>query len=717
MQEKFLLPICLAMSILLLSASQGSAQPVPETKLPHFIVPGYETQMESMNDLFARHHNVRTRCALWDAWLPMSVLWPAVGEEHSAQKMREFYRDVFLTRFVDAQGYVTMDQHMGLAHPTGWPFPTWQQAAGAGWHFTHHGDGYARSLGIPVATTQGWKLEGIEEQGLDPMQGLKLKLTQPHAVLTTPECNAHAFAAPFIVLQWNHKRLPLDVVPVLQWTTTEFSEFSTDRQMAITPEIVHVINTLSFSSIPVHKHPQWKGSIKQLRIQWNNPAPIQITVRALHTAVDTRHPITNIMFVNGSIDYFDWTTDVDFLQKNISRMRSAMKYAVQEFSVQQNGCMLVPWVGHNGKQGFDIAADGKKTVYYGQGVGNNYWDLLPFGHKDCLGTIYLFNALNQLSNLEAAIANHPEWKIPSPDQEYSSAQLSKLAQHVKKTSTQLFWNSATKRFVACIDIDGVKHDYGYTFLNLEAIYYGFATDEQAQDILDWVDGKRIVAGDTSQGKEIYHWEFAPRATTKRNIEWYVWPWTGPETIPWGGQVQDGGAVLGFSYHDMMARLKTKGPDDAWQRMQSILSWYDKVHKQGGYREYFSKPGRGTLQGGGTAGGLGIDHEFYESALVPQTMLYGFLGFKPLPEGFAMNPQLPSSWPSLTITGIHVQDHVLSITVKKKTIEIQAEKIGKHPLRIFLPKKTNSPESKTVAKEDSLEVLIFTPENKMAIFSR
>ena len=38
----------------------------------------------------------------------------------------------------------------------------------------------------------------------------------------------------------------------------------------------------------------------------------------------------------------------------------------------------------------------------------------------------------------------------------------------------MFWNEDRGRFVACIDIDGAAHDYGFTFLNLEAIYYGFA---------------------------------------------------------------------------------------------------------------------------------------------------------------------------------------------------------------------------------------------------
>ncbi len=77
------------------------------------------------------------------------------------------------------------------------------------------------------------------------------------------------------------------------------------------------------------------------------------------------------------------------------------------------------------------------------------------------------------------------------------------------------------------------------------------------------------------------------------------------------------AVLGFSYHDLMARIKTKGADDAWMRLQAILNWFVEVEAEGGYRAYYEKPGRGLLQGGGPPGGLGMDQEFLESVLVPK----------------------------------------------------------------------------------------------------
>jgi hypothetical protein len=207
------------------------------------------------------------------------------------------------------------------------------------------------------------------------------------------------------------------------------------------------------------------------------------------------------------------------------------------------------------------------------------------------------------------------------------------------------------------------HDYGWTFLNNEAIYHDFASPEQARSIRDWISGRRTVEGDASKGADIYHWRFGPRSSTLRNLDYYFWGWSNPEAIPFGYQVQDGGAVLGWSYHDLMSILKVEGPDAARLRLREILTWFDETQTEGGYRAYYAKDpqgGRGTMQGANVAGGLGLDKEFFESILVPQVMLYGFLGFHPTADGFSINPRLPEDWPELTITRIHLHQHVLDV---------------------------------------------------------
>ena len=161
-------------------------------------------------------------------------------------------------------------------------------------------------------------------------------------------------------------------------------------------------------------------------------------------------------------------------------------------------------------------------------------------------------------------------------------------QEVKDYGTQRFWNPQTGRF-GTVDLDGDLHDYGFTFLNNEAVYYGFATPEQAKHPRLAEPANASSTDDTSQGPDIYHWRFGPRSTTKRNLDYYFWAWSNPESIPFGNQVQDGGGVLGFSYHDLMARLRTAGPDDAAQRLDEICTWFDETQAAGGYRAYYSDP--------------------------------------------------------------------------------------------------------------------------------
>jgi hypothetical protein len=327
--------------------------------------------------------------------------------------------------------------------------------------------------------------------------------------------------------------------------------------------------------------------------------------------------------------------------------------------------------------------EGKKVVLPGEGIGSNYWDLLPFGGEDALATIYYYDALLDLADLEGLIAAHPEWNVAAGADAFDPADLRRHAQEVKDYGGNRFWNEKTGRF-GTVDLDGGMHDYGWTFLNNEAIYYNFATPPQAKSIRDWISGRRNVPGDTSQGPDIYRWRFGPRSSTLRNSDYYFWAWSNPESIAWGYQVQDGGGVLGWSYHDLMARLMVDGPDDAWRRLKDILVWFEETQAAGGYRAYYSDPTRGTMQGGNMAGGLGLDREFFESILVPQVMLYGFLGFKPTADGCEISPRLPGDWPSLTITNIHLHDHVLDATAEDKTIQLADHAAGGRALEIKVP---------------------------------
>lgn len=680
-----------SITLLLLSAFSCPAGPLPAAEgppgerlqivvpddFPRFIVPGHEREMALIRELFWLHYQPGgPLIPLWDEWMPMSTLWPARDGE-SLPSMRHRWAAALAGRGMNDDGYIHTHQHDGTAHAQGWPFPLWTQAGGIGWHFASTGvPGYEG----PHTPPDGWKLEGAGGGSLTD-KGWPVELTAANATAQPPAFSIEARIAPWLRLNWWAEGLDTANCYV-EWTTSEKPEFDPDRRITFhAARGMDLAKVETRTMIELYRHPEWKGTITGLRIGFGNAGPARLVIKSFHTASDSRHNINNPNFIRGCHDYFVWSGDIDFLRGQIARIRKAMQFTMSEFDTRNRKCVYTTWPGHEGRSGVRYV-DGQKTIVRGEGVGSNYWDLLPFGGEDALATIYYYDALGDLADLEESIAAHPEWNV-SATAAFDPADLRAHAEEVRGYGRRRFWNEATGRF-GTVDLDGVMHDYGFTFLNNEAVYYGFATPEQARSIHDWLSGRRTVAGDTSTGADIYRWRFGPRSTTRRNLDYYFWAWSNPESIPWGYQVQDGGGVLGFTYHDLMARLKTAGPDDAWQRLGEITSWFDEVQAAGGYRRYYEDPSRGTLQGGNVPGGLGMDREFFESILVPQVMLYGFLGFQPGADRVTIDPRLPSTWKELTVTRIHWHDHVLDIRVAADTLEITDRTSAGKPVAVDNP---------------------------------
>ncbi len=224
-------------------------------------------------------------------------------------------------------------------------------------------------------------------------------------------------------------------------------------------------------------------------------------------------------------------------------------------------------------------------------------------------------------------------------------------------------------------------------MNFESIWYGIATPEHAKTSLDWISGKRMIEGETSTGEDIYRWRFGPRASTVRNVEWYGQGWTDPAAIPFGNQIQDGGAVLGFAFYDLWARLNTYGPEDAWARLQKILQWEREVWAEGGYREYYKEGKRGTtLQGGGTPGGLGIDFEFFESSLIPAIMVHGFLGLHPDATALWIEPKTPRSCPEMGMTNLLYRGSLINVLVEPEGVVLEVKTVPQDPIPIRFKEK-------------------------------
>ena len=150
----------------LLSLPLGSV--IAADDFPLFTVPGHEAELQSLNELHRLHHpGSFITCTLWDAWLPQSSLW-------ASAERRTQYRDALLGKRIDAEGYVSMQQHRGMAHSNGWPFPAWQQSTGSGWHFSVTGDEWAtQQLGLkPLVPPGDFAIDGAAPRpAADPVRG------------------------------------------------------------------------------------------------------------------------------------------------------------------------------------------------------------------------------------------------------------------------------------------------------------------------------------------------------------------------------------------------------------------------------------------------------------------------------------------------------------------------------------------------------------------
>ena len=648
---------------------------IPPT-FPSFTVPGFSNEMANLREMFYIHYyqNRDLFPTYNSSWLPMSYSWVGI-EPLTKNYKRAYYNSLLTSRGISEEGYVTSGQPWGLAHSEGWPFPQWNQSSGWGKHY-EISDHLVSLWGVTRSTSASdWTRTGCSTISVTQEEGWKLNLTSNSASIQTPVFNVENVAAPFFRLEWSTPTgLGSGAQPYFEWSTDYPPVFDGSRRVYF--DAIASADGDATTMIPIYNHPLWSktDNLRGVKFYFDNAAGTTVNVHNTFTAVDSRQQANNATHIKACYDFVNLTGDKYFLKTNINQMRVAMKFAIEEFEVEANKCVWTPWLGHDGRSGI-------VPTVLGQGIGGNYWDLLPFGGFDALATIYLYHSMNSLAEIEEEIANNPEWEIPDGPDRFSPDYLKNLASEMKENSSK-FWNSTAGRFVAAVDIDGISHDYGYTFVNLEAVHYGFANHKQSRSILDWISGKRTVAGDLSQGADIYNWKFGPRSSTVRNIDYYDYVWSDPGSIPFGDSIQDGGAVLGFSFHDLMARLKTYGPDNSWERLNEILDWFADVQADGGYRAYYDTH-PGNLQGGGTMGGLGIDAEFIESVLVPQVMIYGFLGYDPNLNGFALNPNLPTSWPSLSIDRILAHNSLISIFASTNEIKISTE-IMKDDLYVFPP---------------------------------
>ncbi|MCX7598299.1 MAG: GH116 family glycosyl hydrolase, partial [Armatimonadetes bacterium] len=378
---------------------------------------------------------------------------------------------------------------------------------------------------------------------------------------------------------------------------------------------------------------------------------------------DTRHFDTNARFILACWRYAAWTGDVEFLRRQAERLRKAMEYQLTVLK---------------GQDGLIVTASKDVTGRH-KGVGNNYWDILPFGHLDAYANAVWYGSLEAMAQIEEmlAAAGGAETAAGARPAEYYRA----LREKARRAYNETFWDKQAGRYIGCVDIDGNRHDYGFTFVNLEAMAYGLADEEQARHIYRWMENEPTSTG---QADTYTAYVFAPRSNTIHNPMWHPdrgkledvphqpWWFFGWLGTPYGNvQCQDGGAILYTSFFDLMARTELLGPDNAWRRWREILSrWREPDHLVGGPPLF-----RGEMPQQINPGAVGTDIPFPESGLVPCWLLYGLMGVEATARGLEIAPRLPESLPWLEVRNLAYRGLPLTLRVTRQEALITCDAPG------------------------------------------
>lgn len=395
---------------------------------------------------------------------------------------------------------------------------------------------------------------------------------------------------------------------------------------------------------------------------------------------DTRHFTTNSCIILGAYRYFIWKRDIDFLKEMMPKLRLMSEFNLNDLH-GKNGIIVIDAKGHEGR------ADG---------IGSNYWDILPFGYKDAFCNSYYYASLKAMGELEQFCIDQG---LDLPGEKRTPEFYTKLRDRVRLSYNRTFWDDAKGRYVGCVDVDGVKHDYGFTFVNLEAMAYDLADKHQVERVYKWMETEPTSTG---RADTYSRWIFAPRALTIHNPgkkevrsqesgarspdpqnptpnaqhlapSWWHFGWSG---TPYDEQCQDGGAILYTSGYDIIARAKYLGADNAYKRLTEMLGRYNMPDRlMGGNPLYTGE----TSQGGGNgAGSVGVEGEFPESGLAPASYLYAFLGIDADITGLKIKPNLPSTVKYAGVRNLSYAGTRYDIRVTKDSVEIK-------PLNILNPK--------------------------------
>ncbi len=634
----------------------------------------------------------------WQEWNSMSYYWHNSRDGYETDRI-EGIRKILSNIPVDDYGYVWQETDAvrpndstttSGEHRMGWPFPTSANVlSSTSWDFngTSLENPWTSDCirnGETVANPDATLFNGLLQTDVSGVESVIF--TSPTRDYT---CTYYSPLLEIDLRMYTEDANNIEDV-IVHYTTNknkEWQSVSVNEKSFIaydyTPSYEHLI------FLPMYAEEVWasdktcetySNQIKvEIKAKEGTTLSGRFALNYVRSTFDTRHSNNNSIFISSLRNDFDFTGDLNYLKANITKARKAINFYMQMYD--ETRCLNDQsyLVGHDSDKTSRDKSDRTAMT-----LANGYWDVSFMTRYDFESNVYFYKALVDLAYLENVLIQNGvtvdkglatvktadrQYNHGISEYKYNSASLNEIADKVlsalrkstNDTDKTGYWNEETGRFVGgYCEAENKWYDYGYVMWNLEAIYYGVATDAQAKSIMDWISGKRIVEADKygSQGEDIYFFELAPRTNTysdenNKDLSIFNGSFSDPNCYFGETQIQNGGAVLYITFFDLMARIDTYGADDAFARLMGVKDWYMDVYdyyvssdnynknpdrfywdyyENGKWtnpngKNYLLQNGvKGTIErGGNTAGAIGIDGEFLESFLVMSAIPYGFFG--------------------------------------------------------------------------------------------
>lgn len=490
-----------------------------------------------------------------------------------------------------------------------------------------------------------------------------------------------------------------------------YSEFSTNYKELFS-SATHIV-------FPMYAHSNWGESMStedaitdmKIVIEFVDGINAEVRLEEVTLAFDGRQVNNNNVYIAAAAYYFQYTQDTEWLANNMDRIRSAMQFLLTYCKGGEQTLITTEnFVGHDGSSNYDYFAwtdenglvGSATNTGVGSGIGDGYWDCLSNPTVNLYCNLNYFKALKGMAYLEsmyeaAGLSSGTEVSVRKADMSgtetytQTAESLNALIEAFIPEFREYFWNEETGRFhlgYLSEDDKGVQAgvldtvvDYGFTTYNEECIELGLASDEQAESIMSWINGERVVEGDTADGssnrKSIYFYRFAPRWTTKENVYQYWYRFNGSSQIySWDNQVQNGGTAAHCAYYDLVAENAVNGSDASFTKLKNIQSWYETVKAAGGmganfYRSYYSRNGI-ILQGGDSSGVLGLDYEFLEAEILITAIPTVFFGLSSTEYNVLnITPNLPSSLSYWKMENLAYADIYYDLSIGDNWVQINS----------------------------------------------